>query len=109
LLRGKVGEVYNFGGRTELQNIELTRMLIKLLGKTEESIRYVTDRPGHDLRYAIDCRKAEEELGWQPQVSFEAGLQETIDWYVTNQDWVERIRSGAYRSYYEQQYGERLA
>ncbi|MCB9951600.1 MAG: dTDP-glucose 4,6-dehydratase [Planctomycetaceae bacterium] len=109
LLRGKVGEVYNFGGRTELQNIELTRMLIKLLGKTDESIRYVTDRPGHDLRYAIDCAKAEEELGWQPQVGFEAGLQETIDWYVANQDWVERIRSGAYRSYYEQQYGERLA
>ena len=109
LLRGRVGEVYNFGGRTELPNIVLTKTLLKLLGKGENLIRYVTDRPGHDLRYAIDCRKAEEELGWRPQVRFEQGLQETIDWYLSHQDWVARIRSGDYLKYYEQQYGSRLA
>lgn len=109
LLRGQIGEVYNFGGRTELQNIELTKLLIRLLGKTEDLIRYVTDRPGHDMRYAIDCRKAEEELGWTPQVTFETGLQATIDWYVGHQDWVERIRSGEYLKYYQQQYGDRLS
>lgn len=108
LLRGRPGEVYNFGGKTELKNIDLTHMLIRLLGRDESSIRYVTDRPGHDLRYAIDCSKAERELGWQPEVPFEAGLAETIRWYQANAPWVERIRSGAYRDYYQQQYGDRL-
>lgn len=109
LLRGRVGEVYNFGGKTELQNLALTRLLLKLLGKPESLIRYVADRPGHDLRYAIDCAKAERELGWQPQIAFEQGLQETIDWYQQHADWVERIRSGEYQSYYQRQYGARLA
>lgn len=108
LLRGRPGEVYNFGGKTELKNIDLTRMLIRLLGRDESSIRYVTDRPGHDLRYAIDCSKAERELGWQPEVPFEAGLAETIRWYQSHTEWVEGIRSGAYRDYYQQQYGDRL-
>jgi dTDP-glucose 4,6-dehydratase len=108
LLRGRPGEVYNFGGKTELKNIDLTRMLIRLLGRDESSIRYVTDRPGHDLRYAIDCSKAERELGWQPEVPFEAGLADTIRWYQSHTEWVERIRSGAYRDYYQQQYGDRL-
>lgn len=108
LQRGRPGEVYNFGGRTELTNLELTRLLLSLLGKPESLIRFVTDRPGHDLRYAIDCSKAETELGWQPQISFEQGLQETIDWYLIHTDWVAGIRSGEYLSYYEQQYGTRL-
>ncbi len=108
LRKGNVSEVYNFGGRCEMTNIALTKMLLKLLGKPESLIRYVTDRPGHDLRYAIDCAKAERELGWRPSVSFEEGLQETIDWYRDHEDWVNRIRSGAYRGYYEQQYGDRL-
>lgn len=106
--RGKVGEVYNFGGRTEKTNLEITHLLLKLLGKPESLIRYVQDRPGHDMRYAIDPAKAERELGWKPSVDFESGLQQTIDWYKQNESWVERIRSGAYRQYYEQQYGNRM-
>ncbi|MFG0336062.1 MAG: dTDP-glucose 4,6-dehydratase [Maioricimonas sp. JB049] len=108
LERGRVGGVYNFGGNCELQNIDLTRTLLRLLDKPESLIRYVTDRPGHDLRYAIDSSKAEQELGWSPQVDFAEGLRETIDWYRDNADWVERIRSGAYQSYYDRQYGGRL-
>lgn len=108
LLKGKVGEVYNFGGRTEMTNIALTKLLLKLLGKSENLIEYVKDRPGHDLRYAIDCDKAERELGWKPQIPFEQGLQETINWYRTNKSWVQRIRSGEYQKYYETQYGHRL-
>lgn len=104
--RGRAGEVYNFGGRTEVKNIDLTRMLLKLMGKPESLIRYVQDRPGHDLRYAIDCSKAERELGWTPEVEFAKGLQETIDWYAANWAWVERVRSGEYRRYEETQYGE---
>ncbi|WP_437205185.1 dTDP-glucose 4,6-dehydratase [Planctomicrobium sp. SH664] len=108
LRKGQIGEVYNFGGRTELTNIALTRLLLKLLDKPESLIRYVADRPGHDLRYAIDCTKAERELGWQPQIPFEQGLQETIDWYLQHPDWVSRIRSGDYLKYYASQYGDRL-
>ena len=108
LRKGRVGEVYNFGGRCEMTNIALTKLLIKLLGKTESSIRYVADRPGHDLRYAIDCAKSEAELGWSPQYTFDRGIQETIDWYLSHQDWVARIRSGDYLKYYAEQYGQRL-
>jgi dTDP-glucose 4,6-dehydratase len=97
LRRGDVGEVYNFGGRQELTNIELTRMLLALLGKPESLIQYVADRPGHDLRYAIDCRKAEKELSWLPTVTFRDGLAETVRWYQENAGWVGRIKSGAYR------------
>lgn len=106
---GRTGEVYNFGGRCELQNIELTKLLLQLLNKPESLIQYVKDRPGHDLRYAIDCSKAEAELGWRPEYEFESGLQKTISWYQNHQDWVARIKSGEYRNYYEQQYGQRLA
>ena len=109
LRNGEPGEVYNFGGNCEMQNIALTKLLLKLLGKPESLIRYVEDRPGHDLRYAIDCSKAERELGWQPQIDFETGLNETIVWYQEHGGWVERIKSGEYTKYYEQQYGDRLA
>lgn len=108
LRRGRVGEVYNFGGHSEVRNIDLTLTLLELLGKPKTLIKYVTDRPGHDLRYAIDCAKAETELGWKPQYNFRDGLRETIDWYLANTAWIDRIKSGEYRKYYEQQYGKRL-
>lgn len=108
LRRGRVGEVYNFGGHSEVRNIDLTLTLLELLGKPKTLIKYVADRPGHDLRYAIDCAKAETELGWKPQYNFRDGLRETIDWYLANTAWIDRIKSGEYRKYYEQQYGTRL-
>ena len=108
LRNGQPGEVYNFGGHAELQNIELTKKLLDALGKPHSLIRHVEDRAGHDFRYAIDTAKAERELGWQPGVDFETGLRQTIDWYLAHTDWVERIRSGVYRDYYKQQYGGRL-
>jgi len=108
LRRGEPGEVYNFGGRAEMSNIGLTRRLLELLDRPESLIRFVPDRPGHDQRYAIDCSKAESELGWRPQVQFDEGLAATVQWYLENAGWVERVRSGAYREYYQQQYGDRL-
>lgn len=108
LRHGRAGEVYNFGGRCEMTNLELTRLLLDLLDKPKSLIRFVTDRPGHDLRYAIDPRKADTALGWSPQIDFRDGLQETIRWYREQAEWVERIKSGAYRDYYETQYGHRL-
>lgn len=104
--RGAAGEVYNFGGRCEMPNIEITKLLLKLLGKTEALIRYVEDRKGHDRRYAIDCSKAERELGWRPQVPFDRGLAETIDWYKANAAWVASIKNKDYLNYYETQYGK---
>jgi dTDP-glucose 4,6-dehydratase len=109
LRRGRLGEVYNFGGREEKTNLEITRLLLELLNKPASLIRYVADRPGHDLRYAIDCTKSETELGWKPQIPFSSGVRETIEWYIKNADWVQRIKSGAYLKYYEDQYGSRLA
>ena len=105
---GIAGEVYNFGGRCELTNMELTTTLLRLLDKPKSLIKYVQDRLGHDRRYAIDCAKAETALGWKPLVSFETGIAETIRWYQENWEWVSRVRSGAYREYYQQQYGSRL-
>ena len=106
---GTSGEVYNFGGRCEKPNIEITTLLIKLLGRDETAIKYVADRLGHDRRYAIDCSKAERELGWSPIMTFDTGIAETIEWYQANQDWVAKIRSGDYLNYYSAQYGQRLA
>lgn len=115
--KGKNAETYNIGGKNEWQNIELIHTLIKLVdeklgnepGTSEKLITYVTDRPGHDHRYAIDPTKLETELGWTPSVTFEEGLALTIDWYLENQDWAERVRSGTYRDYYDKQYGDRLS
>ncbi len=98
LRRGKAGEIYNFGGRSERYNIDVTRAILALCGKPETLIRHVTDRLGHDRRYAVDCAKAEAELGWCPTVSFEEGLSSTVEWYWANVAWVDRVRSGAYRS-----------
>lgn len=97
LRQGRAGEVYNFGGRSERFNMDVTRAVLNLTGKPETLIRHVTDRLGHDRRYAVDCSKAESELGWQALNTFEAGLAATVDWYRTHSDWVGRIRSGAYR------------
>jgi dTDP-glucose 4,6-dehydratase len=102
---GRSGEVYNFGGKCEKPNIELTKALLKLLDKPESLIEYVADRPGHDRRYAIDCAKAERELGWAPRETFEAGLKETVEWYRANAAWVASISNKEYLSYYAKQYG----
>lgn len=106
--RGKVGEVYNFGGEAEITNLNLTHLLLDLLGKPRSLIRYVQDRPGHDLRYAMDITKVRRELDWTPQVNFADGLKQTIAWYQSNPEWIARVKSGEYRKYYDQQYGQRL-
>jgi dTDP-glucose 4,6-dehydratase len=97
LRRGRPGAIYNFGGRSERYNIDVTRAVLKLTGKPESLIRHVTDRPGHDRRYAVDCSKAEAELGWRATTTFEDGLAATVDWYRSHARWVERVRTGAYR------------
>ncbi len=102
---GKPGEVYNFGGRCEKTNLDLTHTLLDLLGKPHTLIKYVKDRPGHDRRYAIDCAKAERELGWTPKWTFEKGIRDTIDWYKDNPGWIDGIMNKDYLKYYEKQYG----
>lgn len=102
---GRVGEVYNVGGRCERTNLELTQALLDAVGKPKSLIRYVKDRLGHDRRYAIDCTKVETELGWRPSVVFEEGLRETVRWYRENAEWVANIRTGEYLKYYQRQYG----
>jgi dTDP-glucose 4,6-dehydratase len=104
---GKVGEVYNVGGRCEKTNLDLTHRLLDIMGKPRTLIRYVKDRPGHDRRYAIDCTKIERELGWKPTISFADGLKRTVAWYLENQDWVAGIRTREYLNYYRKQYVER--
>jgi dTDP-glucose 4,6-dehydratase len=105
--RGKRGEVYNFGGNAERENIYVVKEILRLLGKGEDLIKYVKDRPGHDRRYAMDSSKARATLAWEPRHTFEEGLRATIDWYVQNRAWWERVRSGAYQDYYKQQYANR--
>lgn len=109
LEKGKVGEVYNLGGGNERPNLVVARAILKHVGAPESLIEFVKDRPGHDRRYAIDCRKAKKQLGWSPKVKFEAGLKKTLDWYRANSAWVSRVRSGEYRTYYEKHYGQGLA
>jgi dTDP-glucose 4,6-dehydratase len=105
--RGKLGEVYNIGGNNESANIEIVKLLLQKLGKPESLIKYVTDRPGHDRRYAIDASKISAELGWQPSVTFAEGLSKTVDWYLDNESWWRRIISGEYQHYYQKMYGNR--
>src|SRR5687767_5189363 len=95
LHHGKAGEVYNIGARQEMPNIEIARLILKSLDKSEDLLTYVKDRPGHDRRYAIDPAKMENDLGWKPNISFAAGIQETINWYRDNPIWVDHVRSGA--------------
>lgn len=103
--KGKVGEVYNIGGHNEKTNLEVVQLIIKALGKGE--VQYVTDRKGHDMRYAIDPTKIHNELGWLPTTMFDVGIQKTITWYLENRAWWENIISGEYQGYYERMYGNR--
>lgn len=105
LEKGIAGEVYNIGGNNEKSNIEIVKLIISRLGKTESLIKYVEDRLGHDRRYAIDNTKIQEELGWEPAYTFERGMEETIEWYLNNHDWLNDVRSGEYRDYYSKYYG----
>ena len=104
---GKDGEVYNIGARREIPNIEIVKLILKELGKSEDMIEYVKDRLGHDRRYAIDSTKIESELGWNPKFYFEDAVSQTIKWYLDNKQWWERIISGEYQNYYQTQYGLR--
>jgi len=113
--KGKVGEKYNIGGFNEWKNIDLVHLLCKIMdkklgrpeGTSAKLITFVKDRPGHDLRYAIDATKLNKELGWKPSLQFEEGLEKTVDWYLANEDWVKHVTSGDYMHYYEQQYTKR--
>ncbi|MDR0271201.1 dTDP-glucose 4,6-dehydratase [Paenibacillus sp.] len=106
--KGRIGEVYNVGGNNERTNIYIVKEILKELGKPESLITYVEDRPGHDRRYGIDPSNITRELGWKPKYNFEAGIKETIHWYVSHKDWWTRIQSGEYQAYYGKQYGARL-
>ena len=105
--KGREGEVYNVGGHNEKANIEIVKMICKELGKPESLITHVTDRKGHDMRYAIDPTKIHNELGWLPETKFEDGIKKTIKWYLENKEWWETIISGEYQNYYEKMYGNR--
>jgi dTDP-glucose 4,6-dehydratase len=107
LERGQAGEVYNIGGQPVQENLTMARHLLRLMGKPEKLLAYVKDRPGHDRRYALDCKKMETELGWKPSISLEDGLRRTIDWYKTDKDWLAGVRGEEYRSYYEKYYENR--
>ena len=104
LEKGVSGEVYNIGGNNEKANIEIIKLLLSSLDKSEDLITYVQDRPGHDRRYAIDNTKITTQLGWSPAYTFETGIQKTIEWYLQHTDWMEQITSGSYQSYYSQMY-----
>lgn len=104
--KGTIGEVYNIGGHNERHNIEVVKTILKTLDKPESLITYVSDRKGHDLRYAIDPTKIETKLGWKPKYNFESGIKETIEWYMNNQEWMDDVTSGDYLKYYEQMYSK---
>ena len=113
--KGRKGETYNIGGMNEWKNIDLIRLLCRILdkklgrkeGESEQLITFVTDRAGHDLRYAIDATKLKNELGWVPSITFEEGLEKTVDWYLANEEWLENVTSGHYQQYYNEQYANR--
>ncbi len=107
LHNGRIGQVYNVGGHNEMHNIDIVRLICRELGKPESLITYVTDRKGHDMRYAIDPAKIHTELGWLPETAFADGIKKTIRWYLDNRSWWEEIISGEYRNYYEKMYGSR--
>jgi dTDP-glucose 4,6-dehydratase len=112
---GKIGETYNIGGNNEWKNIDLIHLLCKIMdtklnrtqGTSSGLITFVKDRAGHDLRYAIDSSKLQKELGWKPSLQFEEGLEKTVDWYLSNEEWLNNVTSGAYKEYYTAQYSRR--
>lgn len=104
LHKGIAGEVYNIGGNNEKANIEIVKLIVRMLGKSEDLISFVADRPGHDRRYAIDNTKITAQLGWKPSYTFEKGMEQTINWYLTHRDWMERVVSSAYQDYYQNMY-----
>jgi dTDP-glucose 4,6-dehydratase len=111
----KIGETYNIGGHNEWKNIDLIKLLCDIMdkkldrkeGESRELITYVKDRAGHDLRYAIDSNKLQDDLGWKPSLQFEEGLEKTVEWYLNNEEWLENVTSGAYLKYYTEQYVNR--
>ena len=107
LTKGRDGEIYNIGGNRSLPNLDVVHKLLALTGRPESLIQYVTDRPGHDRRYALSSEKLMRETGWHPEMDFETGLARTIEWYRANTGWVSRVRSGEYLTYYERNYGQR--
>ena len=107
LHEGKLGEVYNIGGNNEKQNIEIVKLILNELGKDESLIEFVTDRLGHDRRYAIDSSKIQDELGWKPEYTFEVGIKQTIGWYLENTEWINQVKTGQYQEYYKKMYGDR--
>ena len=104
---GKIGEVYNIGGHNERTNLEVVKTVLSILGKSEDLITYVKDRPGHDMRYAIDPTKIKNELGWYPETTFEEGIKKTVEWYLSNKEWWENIINGEYKKYYEKMYADK--
>ena len=104
---GRIGEVYNIGGHNERTNLDVVKTILRTLDKPESLIRFVTDRPGHDLRYAIDASKIKNELGWVPQTTFDTGIQSTIEWYLKNEAWWKAVLDGSYRAYYDRMYKDR--
>jgi dTDP-glucose 4,6-dehydratase len=113
--KGKNGETYNIGGNNEWKNIDLIHLLCEIMdeklnrekGESAKLITYVKDRAGHDLRYAIDASKIKRDLGWEPSITFEKGLKQTVEWYLENNAWLENVTSGAYLKYYDNQYNKR--
>ncbi len=108
LHEGKLGEIYNIGGHNEKQNIEIVKLILSALNKDYSLIKFVNDRLGHDKRYAIDSNKIRTELGWKPKYTFETGIVETINWYLENQKWMNKVKSGEYQEYYKKMYGNTL-
>jgi dTDP-glucose 4,6-dehydratase len=108
LHKGKTGDVYNIGGNNEWYNIDIVKIILKLLGKGDDHITYVKDRPGHDRRYAIDSGKIQKELGWSPKYQFDGGIEKTIKWYVENENWWRRIMKGEYLNYYKKNYSNKM-
>ncbi len=107
LERGRIGEVYNIGGLDVVENLTMARRLLRAIDKPESLLCHVADRPGHDRRYALDCEKIERELGWKPVISLDDGLRQTIEWYRSNSKWLEAVRGGDYRTYYQKYYENR--
>jgi dTDP-glucose 4,6-dehydratase len=107
--RGRIGETYNIGGDCELTNLELVRLLLRVMGKPERLITFVKDRPGHDRRYALDSSKITREIGWAPRTSVQDGIERTVEWYSNRKEWLERVRTGEYRAFYEKHYERQQA